>query len=212
MTDASPAPEPAFFPNKLGRIALLAFEEIVGHNGLNAVLNRAGLGHWINNYPPGNYDTAFPFADLGQIQCALEELYGPRGGRGLALRAGRACFKHGLREFGPMVGISDLTYRLLPLNMKLKVGAQVFSKTIDRLTGQVVRLDETPESLAWVLSRCPICWGRQAEAPCCHLAVGILQESLYWVSGGKNFLVEEVACIAQGDATCTIKVDRQPVD
>jgi len=212
MAEPAASLEPPAFPNKLGRIALLAYEEVVGHNGLNAVLNRAGLGHWINNYPPGNYDAAFPFSDLAQIQRAAEELYGPRGGRGLALRAGRACFKHGLREFGTLLGVSDLTFRLLPLNMKMKVGAEVFARTLDRLTGQGVRLEETAETMRWVLGRCPICWGRKSEAPCCHLAIGVVQEALYWVSGGKNFLVEEVACTAKGDPTCVIQVDRQPVD
>jgi predicted hydrocarbon binding protein len=35
---------------------------------------------------------------------------------------------------------------------------------------------------------------------------------LYWVSGGKNFYVEEISCIAAGDQTCTILVGKQPLD
>ena len=46
--------------------------------------------------------------------------------------------------------------------------------------------------------------------PVCHLAVGLLQEALYWVSGGKVFNVEEKTCIAAGDATCTIEIDANP--
>jgi predicted hydrocarbon binding protein len=45
----------------------------------------------------------------------------------------------------------------------------------------------------------------------CHLAVGLLQESLYWLSGGKMFNVEETACIGRGDAACTISIDRTPL-
>ena len=51
-------------------------------------------------------------------------MYGPRGGRGLALRAGRACFKYGLKEFGPVLGIADLTFRLLPFKYETQSGGR----------------------------------------------------------------------------------------
>lgn len=201
-----------YYPNKMGRIILLALEEVLGRNGVNAVLNLAGLQHLINNYPANNFDLGFRFDDVGTIHRMLDSMYGPIGGRGLALRAGRACFKYGLREFGPVLGISDLAFRLLPLNMKLKVGADVFADVFNRYTDQKVRLEENPEKFLWHIERCPVCWERKSEAPCCYLAVGILQESLFWVSGGRNFIVEETRCIARGDDTCTIEIQRQPLD
>src|SRR5512138_166432 len=103
-----------YYPNKMGRIILLALEEVAGNNGVNATLNQAGLNPLIGNYPANNMDRQFPFEFLSQIEEALEQLYGPRGGRGVSLRAGRACFKYGLREFGPLLGITDLAFRLLP--------------------------------------------------------------------------------------------------
>ena len=182
MTDTSPAPEPAFFPNKLGRIALLAFEEIVGHNGLNAVLNRAGLGHWINNYPPGNYDTAFPFTDLGQIQCALEELYGPRGGRGLALRAGRATFTDVLRNFGALAGVGDLAFKVLPLQAKLRIGIPAMARIFSQISDQHSTVHERETDYVYTIHRCPVCWGRKnADKAVCFVAVGLIQEALKWV-------------------------------
>ena len=200
------------YPNKMGRIILLAMEEIMGRNGVNAVLNLAKLRRLINNYPPNNYDRQFSFEDVGEIQQALEDMYGPRGGRGLALRAGRACFKYGLKEFGPVLGIADLAFRLLPLNMKLKVGAEVFADTFNKYTDQRVRLTDDEDQIYWHIERCPICWGRKSDIPCCHLAVGILQESLYWVSGGKNFSVQETSCIARGDEACTVVIEKKPLD
>ncbi len=200
------------YPNKMGRIALLAFEEVLGRNGLNAVLNLAGLAHLIRNYPPNNLDRAFPFSELAAIHEHLDKVYGQRGGRGLALRAGRACFKYGLREFGSTLGVANLAFRLLPLNMKLSTGAQAFADIFNRYSDQIVRLEEHTDHILWHIERCPICWGRRSEEPCCHLAVGMLQESLFWVSGGKYFQVEEVRCIACGDSTCTVLVDRSPLD
>jgi predicted hydrocarbon binding protein len=201
-----------YYPNKMVRIVLLAMEEVMGRNGVSAVLNLARLKHLVNNYPPNNFDRQVSFMDLGGLMRALDEMYGPRGGRGLALRAGRACFKYGLKEFGPVLGISDLTFRLLPLHMKLKVGSDVFAETFNKFSDQVVVLGETETHFVWQNKRCPVCWNRQTEAACCYLAVGILQEALYWVSGGKNFEVTETTCAARGDEQCTILIEKRPLD
>ncbi len=201
-----------YYPNKMGRIILLAMEEVMGRNGVNAVLNLAHLKHIINNYPPNNFDRQVSFEEIAGIQQALENMYGPRGSRGLALRAGRACFKYGLREFGPVLGISDLAVRMMPFSTKMKVGIEVFAETFNKFSDQVVRLSEDADSFIWVNERCPVCWQRHAAEPCCHLAVGILQEAAYWVSGGKNFQVEETRCIAKGDPMCMFNISRRPLD
>ena len=201
-----------YYPNKIGRIVLLATEEVMGRNGVNAALNLAKLRHLVNNYPPNNFDRQFSFEEVGSIQQALGEMYGPRGARGLALRAGRACFKYGIREFGPVLGISDLAFRLLPLGMKMKVGIEVFAEVFNKFSDQVVRLGEDEESFIWTIERCPVCWGRHTTEPCCYLAVGVLQEGAYWVSGGKNFSIEETTCVAKGDDVCTILIGKRPLD
>jgi len=48
-----------YYPNKFARIFLDAMEEVMGKNGLNAVLNLAGLPNLIGNYPPDNLEKAF---------------------------------------------------------------------------------------------------------------------------------------------------------
>lgn len=201
-----------FYPNKMGRIVLLAMEEVMGRNGVNAILNLARLKNLVNSYPPNNFDRQFSFEEVGSIQQALEDMYGPRGARGLALRGGRACFKYGIKEFGPVLGIADLAFRLLPLNMKLKVGFEVFAEAFNKFSDQIVRLGEDVDNYIWIIDRCPVCWKRRTLEPCCHLAVGLLQEALYWVSSGKSFQVEEVECVARGDTTCTILINKHPLD
>ncbi len=205
-------PPAYFYPNKMGRIILLAMEEIIGRNGVNAVLNLAELQGLINNYPPNNLDMRFSFENLSRIMVTLEALYGVRGGQGLALRTGRASFKYGLREFGPILGITDLSFRLLPLQMKLQVGAEAFAQAFNRFTDQDVSLEGDEQHLYWHIERCPLCWGRSTESPVCQLAAGTLQEALHWVSGGKYFEVEETACIARGDPACTFSVLKQAID
>jgi predicted hydrocarbon binding protein len=200
------------YANKIVLITLKALEEVMGKNGLNAILNLAHLPHLIDNYPPDNLEREFNFADFSALNQALEEMYGPRGARGLALRAGRACFNYGIREFGPVMGIGDLAFRLLPVGMKMKVGLEVFAEVFNKFSDQVVKLGEDEHSYIWTIERCPVCWRRRTADPSCYLAVGVLQEGAYWVSGGKNYSIEETTCISRGDPACTILLSKRPQD
>jgi len=199
------------YPLKMGRIIFLSMEEVMGRNGIDALLRLAALEAYVQAYPPEQAELAFPFETLSRILSTLEDAYGPRGGRGLALRIGRSCFKYGLKEYGSMLGITEMAFRLLPLPMKLRTGARLFADLFNKHTDQVVSIAEQSTSIRWNIERCPLCWGRKAEEPICHLAVGVIQESLYWLSGGKIFNVEEIACISCGDPACTIVVDKDPL-
>jgi hypothetical protein len=201
-----------FFPNKMGRIVLLATEEVMGRNGVNAVLNLARLQHRIGSHPPDNFAKEFSFDELSRLLQALDEMYGPRGGRRLARRIGQSCFRLGIKDFGPMLSIADLTFRVLPLGMRLKVGFEVLAQTLNKFTDHLVRLKEDEQYFYWIMERCGMCWGRKSNSPCCHLAVGVLEEGLYWASGGRNFYIEEASCIAAGGHTCTILVGKRPLD
>ena len=200
-----------YYPNRMGRIILLSMDEVMGRNGVNAVLKLASLSHLIENYPSDNTELAFPFKTLSGITDMLENAYGPHGGRGLALRVGRACFNYGVRQYGTQLGLTEMAFRLLPLPMKVSAGAKVFAELFNNFTDQCVRVEEADGKLLWHIDRCPLCWERRAQDPVCHLAVGLLQEALYWLSGGKVFNVEEQTCIATGDTTCTIVIDQTPI-
>lgn len=200
-----------YYPNKMGRIVLTAMENIMGRHGVNAILNLAQLHNLVDNYPPNNLDLGFTFNEFSTIQQTIEEMYGVRGGRGLALRAGRETWKYALKEFMPVLGITDLAFRTLPLGIKIKIGLEVFAQTFNRFSDQRVRLGEDERGYLWIIEQCPICWERTSEAPCCHLAIGLLEQSLDWVSRGRRFLVQEVECVATGDETCTIIISKKPI-
>lgn len=200
-----------YYPNRMGRIILESLEEVVGKNGLNAVLNLAGRSDLIDNFPPSDSKLDFSFATLGGLLENLEHAFGPRGGRGLAIRTGRVAFKYGMREFGLQLGLTETAFRLLPLGAKIRAGGQALANLFNKETDQRVTIIDEDEKLLWVIERCPMCWERHSDEAVCHLAVGLLQESLYWLSGGKIFHVEETHCIAKGDSTCTIEIDQTPL-
>ncbi|RME36840.1 MAG: 4-vinyl reductase [Thermoflexia bacterium] len=200
-----------YYPNKLARIYILALEEVLGKNGLNALLNLAGLSHLIDNYPPDNFDKEFDFADFSALNMALEEMYGPRGSRGLELRAGRAAFALGLPGFGPLVGMGDLAFRALPLSAKLKVGLPALAQIFTQFSDQVSKVEDKGEYYTYTMDPCPVCWGRHSDRPICFAGMGVIEEGLHWVSGGKKFRIDEIDCVAAGGKVCTYAIYKEPI-
>ena len=201
-----------YYPNKFARITIEALEEVMGKNGLNAILNLAGLPELINNYPQDNLDKQFDFAYYTALCVALEDMYGPRGGRGLALRAGRATFADALRGFGALAGVGDLAFKVLPMAAKLKIGLPAMANIFTQFSDQISNVRDEGDSYIYTLERCPMCWNRKADRPVCYVGQGLLQEGLCWVSGGHEFKVDLATCIAKGDDIGRYIVYKDPLD
>ncbi len=200
-----------YYPNKVARIYLQAMEEVMGRNGVSAILNLAGLEAWIDNYPTDSLERAVDFADFSAINGALEDMYGPRGGRGLARRSAWATFDAVLRNFGALAGVGDLAFKVLPLPTKLKIGLPSMARVFSQISDQKSTVEEEDSAYIYTIHKCPVCWGRTSEKPCCYAAVGLLEEALRWVSGGQDFKVAETRCIAMGDEVCEFRVEKEPV-
>jgi hypothetical protein len=139
-------------------------------------------------------------------------MYGPRGGRGLALRAGRATFADALRGFGALAGVGDLAFRVLPLSAKLKVGIPAVANIFSQFSDQVSNVyEEGNDRIIYTLERCPMCWKRTADKPVCFAGQGLLQEALRWVSGGHEFKVDLSTCIGKGDDMGRYIIYKEPV-
>lgn len=200
-----------FYPNKMGRILLTSMEEVMGRNGLNALLNLTNMREWIQELPPDNLEKAFDFSNISNLNRGLEEIYGPRGGRGLALRGGRAIFSRGLKQFGALAGVGDLAFKVLPLATKLKIGVPAVARIFTQFSDQTSRVEDQNDHFLYYIDRCSMCWQRKTDRPICYIAVGILQEALRWVSGGLEFRIEELDCIAMGAESCVFKIDKEPI-
>ncbi len=200
-----------YYPNKMGRIFLLALEEVMGKNGLSAILNMAELPHYIENLPPDNLDKQVDFAEIAALLVALDQMYGARGGAALAQRAGRALFANGLKNFGALAGAGDLAFKVLPLEAKLRIGVPAIAQIFNAFTDQVSHVNDEGPYFTYTLERCSMCHARQSDKPCCHTAVGILQEALKWLSGGNEFKVDIQSCMASGDDMGRLRIYKDPI-
>jgi len=196
-------------PVLMERILPLAMEEILGQRGVEAVYQSCNSNLDDDNQSPraGNQKPVF---HIGALQSTLETLYGPRAGRGLALRIGCACFKYLLHELGPEYGLNALAFRLLPLSSRLVKGSEALAELFNELTAHPVRMEQNDRYIYWNIDRGSLSAGEK-EGSVCMLAVGLIQEALYWVSAGRIFQVEEKSGLVCDEHMCTIVIDRIPV-
>jgi predicted hydrocarbon binding protein len=201
-----------FYPNRIGRILLRRMEESMGLKTLLSVLDDANLTDLANNYPPPDMELLFPFSAVSALQQSVEQVSGTEQGRQINREVGHAMLEGGLNGFDPILGIADLSERVLPTGMKVRVALDTFADVFNRFSDQVVKLSEDTHNYLWIIERCPVCWGRHTDAPCCHLAVGILERGLSWATGGAAFQVEETECVAAGGNSCIIGVSKLPIE
>ena len=197
-------------PNRWARSAMLALDGMIGNNGLQALLNLAHIDHYIDELPPANLENSFDFADFSALFIALEELYGERGGRGLARNSGRITFRDTLSNFGAFAGTGDIAFKVLPLNTKLKIALPAMAKIFSEISDQRTSVTEKTDVFNYTVHRNPICWGRQnEEKPICFFHIGLLEEAMHQISGGSEFRVDESQCQAAGSLTCNFIIQKE---
>jgi hypothetical protein len=184
----------------------------LGAAQLLSVLRTAGHERLLSTMPLGNFEKCLPFQRVRDLQAAREQVFGVRAGRQVNLRVGRGTLEHGLKDFAPLLGIADLPMGLMPLGMQFRVGLDVFARVFNQFSDQVVKLSEVATPHRWIIERCPVCWQRHTDEPCCNLAGGLLEERMFWGTGGRRFKIEEAHCLGAGATNCTFRIDKHPLD
>ena len=198
-------------PNVMLRNLLEAIAEVLGENGLKAVLNVAGLQRFIDNPPPNDMELGVTFADYGVVQQAVEDVVGPRGAKVILIRIGRATFRYALKEKPAVLGLAGLAFKALPRVARMKLVLASLARAATRDVNQPTDIEEHDEHFLFVVDECPCRWRGKKDKPVCFVTVGVLNGALRWATG-KNFEVQEVNCIAMGDDACRYRIDKKPLE
>ena len=191
--------------NALVRQALSSAQEVMGENGLNAVLRTSGLERFVGNFPPDNLEPSISAAEYGKLNEAIEAFYG-RGGRGMLRRIGKASFQYGVREQAALLGIAGVALKLLPERQRIKFILHSMAGALKKTNPQVEAwVDDSGERIAYMESTCAVCYGRQSTDSICHLYAGSIAEAVQWATG-KEFRIIETHCLAKGDQYCRFEV------
>ena len=206
-------PEDRKYPNASLYVLILAAEEVMGKNGLAAVLKQVGLPMLAHKRPPNNLERQVPFSLYGKVQQAIEDFYGTRGSKAILTRVGRALFRYSLHEQSALLGIASLALKALPQNARVKL---ILNKIVKAGTEELSMPGEiTDTDDAFVITRiaCP-CQFRQRDASagvCDHVTIGTFQEALKWATG-KNYRVYQTKNLNLGDDVDEFMVEKKPMD
>jgi predicted hydrocarbon binding protein len=187
-------------PNQLIHLALKTSEEIVGRDGLVALLRYAKLEKFIDSYPPPDLEMVHPIEDFIKFVGTTIEIFGERGARPILFRGGKRAFEIGL-EFFPELHRIDKT---ISIEGKFEQFVSIYRNAVEAsryIYGDVFNYYEIPEGAVLEIGPCFWCLGLKTQKPICHAQVGFQHGFLQWVLGGE-VKVEEVQCIAVGDPVC----------
>jgi predicted hydrocarbon binding protein len=198
-------PEDAVIVNALVRQALVSAQEVMGENGLNAVLRDCGLERFIGNFPPNDTNPGIQAAEYARFNEAIETFYG-RGGKGMLRRIGKASFQYGVREQGALMGVAGAALKLMPHKGRIKFILNAMANALKKTNPQVEAwVEDDGGRIAYCESTCAICLGRKSEQPVCHLYVGSVGEAVRWATDAEYEIIE-TRCVALGDPYCRFEV------
>jgi predicted hydrocarbon binding protein len=198
-------------PNATLRVLFLSMEDVMGQNGVSAVLNSAGLSRFVKNYPPNNLEPSVTFEEYATVVKAVEDFYGARAAKAQLVRVGRATFQYALKEHPTTLGLGGLALKMMPLNMQMKTVLGNVAGGMTKDLHEPAHIEERADHYVFVKDACGACQGRKAEKPVCFTTAGAILESLKWATG-KNFDVTEIVCRAMGGATCTFRIAKAPLE
>lgn len=207
----SPEPSGLTYPGRLARSFFVAMDDVMGKHGMHALLGYAELLHYTQELPPDTLERSFDFTEISALNYALEEMYGQRGGRGMALRIGSAAFAQGFKNFGALRGIGDPAFRALSLEKRTELGLRALANVLTHFTDQQSIVTVEGSNFVFSSVVCPFAWGRTSDKPVCHAMTGLIQECLRWASNGYEFYVREVSCRACGDPECVFRIAKTPI-
>lgn len=214
IEEAPEAIQDRWMPNATLRLLFMSIEEVMGADGMKAVLNGAHLQQYIGNYPPNTLELGVKFSEYGLAEQAVETFYGPRGARAMLTRVGREVFRYGLREQSAVLGMAGNALKNLPLismQAKMKILLQQIVSAANKTVNQPTRLEEDAEAFIMVVDQCVCEYRPYHPNPCCLVTVGTLTEAMKWLTD-KPFDIKEITCLNVGADACRYRIPKKAAE
>ncbi len=197
------AAEDRALPNARMRHVLLAVQDIMGRNGLTAVLKSSELDRFVGTLPPENDALEIRATELGRLIAAIETQYG-RGARGQLTRIGYSAFQHLLSADRFGWGVLKLFLHVSPIGERRRAALTRLARYISAPNSGVrVKIEEG--QLLFEDSLSDEGAGRGNVSEDSSLSIGILQACIEWATG-EALDVVQVKHKARGDSTSSFEI------
>jgi predicted hydrocarbon binding protein len=191
-------------PNSIMYVSLLTLKEILGQNGLNAVLNYSDLKRFRDAPPPNNDKLEIPTFEFTQLNASIIDIFGLRGARPLMYNSGRRSVQVILEKNPALFGFINLGLKALSPRKRVEKVLVTVNKESGKIFGENEKLTILENGFKTEKFDCFWCNGLKAAEPICHTEVGFEAEVIAWAAaGGIQYDIKEVTCVACGDPTCT---------
>lgn len=197
-----------FYPNRFVRITLQSLEEVIGPSGMTAIYGHTHLSQLAESLPPDDMEKQVDFSDFSMIFDTLQTIFGERGARTLAIRAGRLTFRDGMKFFGKIAepgsepGTGPLGAHSVYIHLNRL--SNFFNGISDQRSS--VESTESINSHFFKIEICPMCIDRSDPDPVCAFFEGLLSESAKTFSGGLEYTTREIECMASGAEACKFEI------
>ena len=172
------------------RAVLDATREILGDNGLKALLNYAKLGYILDNVPDYSFSKSYEEREFSALTSSFYSILGTSGAKAL------------FRLIGKTIGVKVLasgvfeSLKELPSDEKALKVIEIYAMASGK--GKAFREGDT---VVYDNPQCTACVGLKDDTPVCTALNGAFDEFFKWAGvTGKNTI--ETKCIAMGDSTC----------
>ncbi|GAB0147409.1 MULTISPECIES: bacteriochlorophyll 4-vinyl reductase [Marichromatium] len=185
-------------PNAIIRIAE-ALESFEGRERVEALLEAAGLAHYLDAMP----ETMVDEREVTRLHVALRELIGVEGAKAVSRDAGVRTGDYLLARRIPRPAQRLLKILPAPLASRVLMTAIRRNAWTFAGSGRFEALPAYPPR--FIIEDGPICAGARAEHPLCDFYAGTF-ERLYRKLVQREARVTETACQAKGAETCVFEV------
>ncbi len=180
--------------NAVVRIVLDGAEDVVGRNGLNALLNYGKMSHLIGNKPEFSLEKNFTDEEYAAITSSFYNILGIKGAKAILRQVGIATAKRVIVS-GAFNSIADFEKE-----EKLLKALEIYVMASGR--GKVF-IDEG--NIVYDNPMCTTCLKIKDDIPVCTIVNGILDELAIWANVEGKITVE-TKCKAMGDESCRHEV------
>jgi predicted hydrocarbon binding protein len=198
------------YPNQLYYMLLVTAEEILGKNGLNSVLNYAGLQKFIGNYPPSDMEEIHPSSDFTKMIASFLDVMGQNGAKTILFRGGVRGFEIMYEQFPALFNIDNLNIPDGDTDQLFEEFKRIYGIMVDasvQIQGDIFKYYETDDGVALEISPCHWCAGIKSQNPICHAQRGFQFAIAKWITK-KEIKIDETHCIATGDDMCRFVMHR----
>ncbi len=200
-----------YYPNRLALVTLQALEEVIGSTGMQAVFHMAGLQDLTLNPPGDNMSRQFDFSDFSALFSTLNGLFGERGAKTLATRAGRMSAQMGVKLFNETPMPEHEHETTAPMDEPVLKRLIRFSNYLNTVSDQITSVYRCKDGngFEFMVRVCPACWGRTAGLPACSYYEGLLEGVVRLFSNEPAYTAEETLCKASGNEFCLFLLKKQ---